>query len=396
MNLKYNKIFVALPILDELDYLPYCLDSLTKQTFKNYEVFVCVNQPESWWTNSTQLQKCLNNQKTLEILKSYNKFNLKIIDKSSKGNGWDSKNFGIGWARKVLMDEISKAANDNDLIVSLDADTVFEENYFNSLIENFNKHQNAVALSTPYYHELSNNKSANRAILRYEIYTRNYLINLFRIKSPYSFTALGSALAIPLWAHNSVQGMTPKKSGEDFYFFQKLRKYGEILYWNEEKVFPAARFSDRVFFGTGPAMIKGSNGDWDSYPIYHYSLFDEIQKTYDLIPSLYSENIETPFIKFLNEQFNDENFLQPLRKNSKTLEQFIKAFHHKADGLRILQFLKNNQKKINLSDEECLKDFLIKFHETYFDLNFINSSIEELNNIRNILEKIELDYRKDN
>ncbi len=92
-----------------------------------------------------------------------------------------------------------------------------------------------------------------------------------------SFTAIGSAMALPVKSYRAIGGMTPHKSGEDFYFLQKLRKFGKVLTWNKEKVYPEARYSDRVFFGTGPAMIKGRDGDWSSYPIYPFELFDEIK-----------------------------------------------------------------------------------------------------------------------
>ena len=146
------------------------------------------------------------------------------------------------------------------------------------------------------------------------------------------------------------------KSGEDFYLLQKLRKMAPISNWNDELVYPAARFSDRVFFGTGPAMIKGSEGLWESYPIYHYSIFDEVKKTYDLIDKLYTKDLTTPFIEFLKEQFKTDDLWGPLRKNVKDLAHFRHAFHEKADGLRVLQFLKAEQAKLNISDEQSLRD----------------------------------------
>ncbi|MFA6923939.1 MAG: glycosyltransferase [Bacteroidales bacterium] len=401
---KYSKIFVSLPVLDERDYLPFCLKALEKQTFRNFEVFICVNQPDEWWNIEEKKQICINNQKTLEFLKSYKKISVKIIDKSSKYNGWNNKNLGIGWARKTIMDKISSSADNDYLIVSIDADTVFNENYFTSLINIFNKKPEAVAMSVPYYHNLTNDEVSNKAILRYEIYMRYYLLNLFRINSPYSFTALGSAIVIPVWAYKKTGGITPKKSGEDFYFLQKLAKYGKILNYCSEKVFPAARFSDRVFFGTGPAMIKGAKGDWESYPIYDYSLFDEIKKSYELISLLFQKNIETKFLVFIENQFKSDNLWKLLRNNSTSFEKFRKAFHGKADGLRILQFLKSEQKLINKTDENCLMEFLNKFYKNDFiktgiDLqtfSFSDLSINTLNKIRNFLFEAEENYRKSN
>ena len=347
------KLYIAIPALDELDFLPRTLAAIEKQkTEFPFSVYICVNQPDSWWNNPEKIEICKNNQKLLKYLNSLKSFksfkSLIILDKSSPSNGWKSATHGVGWARKTLFDEILKTANDEDVIISLDADTLFNEFYFQSIGENFSKN-NIEVISVPYYHKLTEDESANRAILRYEIYMRNYFINMHRIGSPYTFTAIGSAIALQIKALRKIRGITPLSSGEDFYLLQKLRKMMPISNYNSELVYPAARFSSRVFFGTGPAMIKGSRGDWESYPIYHHSLFDKIKETYDIIPELFTEDKETEFTNFLKEQYKTDDLWTPLRKNFKTLPQFTRAFHEKADGLRILQFLKakNNELKIS-------------------------------------------------
>jgi hypothetical protein len=139
-----------------------------------------------------------------------------------------------------------------------------------------------------------------------------------------------------------------------------------ISNYNAELVYPAARFSTRVDFGTGPAMIKGSSGNWESYPIYHHSLFDKIKETYDLIPQLFTEDIETEFIDFLKKQYKTEDLWSPLRKNFKTLPQFTRAFHEKADGLRILQFLKV-QLQVTSYELQVTGDELQEMRERLFE-----------------------------
>ena len=401
-GLKYKRIFVALPVMNEMEYLPELFHSLKKQQFRDFELYSCVNQPDKWWNDVERVTICNNNNKALNYLGLIQDFPVSVIDRSSKGKGWNSRDYGVGWARKTVMDAIAAEADRNDLIVSLDADTVFNPEYFLSIINSFNKYQRSVGMAVPYYHRLVDDPEANRAILRYEIYMRNYAVNLWRIKSPYSYTALGSAIVIPVWAYRDVGGLTPKKSGEDFYFLQKLRKYGELICYNPEKVYPAARFSDRVFFGTGPAMIRGREGDWESYPIYHHTLFDDIKKTYDTFPELYNCDIETPMSRFLNEQFNEQNIWWPLRKNSTTEQHFVKACHDKVDGLRILQYLKTMHKLINQSDEKNMFDFLNKYYSGEFkkpdirpdEFLFGQSPIEELDKIRNFLVGKEEEYQK--
>ncbi len=351
------KIYIALPALNELNFISNTMDCLVNQSYKTcFEVVVCVNQPDIWWENKDKIEICENNLKTIEILKKYsNQLNLSLIDRSSKGKGWQGKELGVGYARKTIMDFINEKASDDDIVISLDADTIIGSNYIDSIVDNFSKNPKAMAISVPYYHPLSGNELVDMSMLRYEIYMRNYAINMLGIDSPFAFTALGSAIAYKQWAYRKMGGMSPVKSGEDFYFLQQIRKIGKLIIWNDSMVKPAARFSDRVFFGTGPAMIKGAEGNWESYPIYNPFLFGYVKEFYENIESLYQKDASFVFLDYLKEQFKNEDFLAPLRKNFKTLEQFKKAVHTKVDGLRILQFLKAKQRDMNFDDLESLQ-----------------------------------------
>ncbi|HSG68325.1 MAG TPA: hypothetical protein VK994_06450, partial [Bacteroidales bacterium] len=341
---KNTRVFAAIPLMDELNDLPALLGNIASQGADDFKVIFCVNQPDTWWDDKDKRKVCENNLASIELIRQKALFPFEVIDKASRGKGWQGKQLGVGWARKVAMDAVSAEADSNDIMITLDGDTDFNPGYFRSVLANFAKRPAAVGLSVPYYHRLTGSEAEDRAILRYEIYMRSYSINLWRIGNPYHFTALGSAMAVPVSAYRAIGGMSPKKSGEDFYFLQKLTKYGLLLTWNEEKVYPAARFSDRVFFGTGPAMIKGSAGDWDSYPVYHHSLFDAIRQTYESFATLYTENRATPMDDFISTVFQDKDIWTPLRKNSKSPEVFARACRDKIDGLRILQYLKLAQK----------------------------------------------------
>jgi len=379
-------LFIAIPALDELDFLPDTLAAIARQkTEFPFSVYICVNQPDEWWNDAEKIEICRNNQKLLHFLENFNDFHIHIIDKTSVNKGWSVNRAGVGYARKALFEEIYKTAGDDDIIISLDADTLFNEHYFQSIGENFTNNKIDV-LSVPYYHKLTENEIANRAILRYEIFMRNYFINMHRIGSPYTFTAIGSAIALKVRTLRKIRNITPLSSGEDFYLLQKLRKMTPISNYNSEMVYPAARFSTRVLFGTGPAMIKGSSGNWESYPIYHHSLFDKIKETYDIIPELFTEDKETEFINFLKEQYKTDDLWSPLRKNFKTLPQFTHAFHEKADGLRILQFLKAKNNELGMSDEQALFENL-SLHKLYI-------SVSKLSEIRDKLFEIEMVLRQ--
>lgn len=391
-------MFLAVPCLRESEYLEAFLSCVRKQSFNDFELFVCVNQPDGWWEDPAKRPICIDNQITLDYLFQCSDLPLTIIDRSSPGKGWTGSHFGVGWARKTVMDAISNQADEGDIMVSLDADTEFGDAYLASIHHNFVRHLGFAGLSVPYYHRLTGDEVTDRCILRYEIYMRYYALNMWRIGNPYRFTAIGSAMAFPVWAYRAIGGLTPHKSGEDFYFLQKLAKYGRILHWNSERVYPAARFSDRVFFGTGPAMIKGREGDWSSYPLYPHRLFDDIRDTYDLFPLLYETDTETPMTGFLEAIFKTTSLWQPLRKNYRTREQFVRACIHRVDGLRILQYLKMKHKESGQADEENLREFFkIKPQRAKSkdqklkleSLDFTLSPIHELDAVRNVLAEAE-------
>ncbi len=387
-------LHLALPVMDEPELLPRLLDCISAQTYRRFTLHVCVNQPEAWWNDPAKESACFHNAAALSLLQNRKEFETVVIDRSSPGNGWTGKRLGVGYARKAVMDQINSHAQPGDIILSLDADTVFSEKFFLSVARNFSTHPDAVALAVPYYHRTGQDELANRAMLRYEIYMRHYFLSLARIGSPYAFTALGSAMAVPVWAYRAVGGMTPKLSGEDFYFLQKLRKYGQVLLWNDETVYPEGRFSDRVFFGTGPAMIRGATGDWASYPVYPVSLFDAILETYLLLPVIYVDSVDTKISRFISQVFRETDPFQPLRTNHRDLEHFIRAFHEKFDGLRILQFLKTMNEDHQTTDEENLIEFLQKVCSseeiektgiTRDDFSFADSPVENLEKIRELL-----------
>ncbi len=396
----YNNpvIYLALPVLNESKRIPALLKCLSLQkTDFSFELFVCVNQPDDWWENENKVVQCKDNQHTLKILQKSTEFPIHIIDRSSKGQGWTGKKHGVGYARLAVMEAINQKADKFDLIVSIDADTHYPENYLQSVVERFREHPQAVGMANPYYHELTGDEQADRAILRYETYMRYYSLNMLRTNNPYRYTAVGSAMIAPVWAYHKIGGITPKMSGEDFYFIQKLCKNGQIIIWNDVVVNPASRFSDRVFFGTGPAMIKGRSGDWDSYPIYDPELFDQVADSYKAFAELFEQESDFPMKQFIGSLFKDEQWFVPLRKNNKTIEKFTEACINKIDGLRILQFLKAMQDS-TIRNEEVLTTYIKnEFHEDSYkidkelnSLSFSKSSIADFQKIRNFLFDLEL------
>lgn len=398
------KIFLALPVLYENENLPDLINCLREQQQVDFELVACVNQYEEWWNDPAKKPQCEDNYKSIQFLKSVSDIKIHLIDKSSKGKGWPQKRGGVGWARKVAMDYIVGIAHDQDLIISIDADTFYPPDYLSAVQQALTKTPEAFGIAIPYYHPITGKLLNDRLILRYEIYMRYYLLNLMKINNPYAFSALGSAMASPVWAYRKAGGLTPVKSGEDFYFIQKLIKNGTVINWCETVAYPSSRFSDRVIFGTGPALIKGSLGDWDSYPIYLNQSFEKVRTTFGIFPMLYEKNIETPMDLFLKKQFKTDDLWNSFRKNYKDKSNFVRACVNKVDGLRILQFLRFEQiNNVKARNEEILSDYFINIEKEAFkmidqnkikSIDFENSDILFLNEIRNALFEHENYLRK--
>jgi hypothetical protein len=393
-------VHVALPAMNERYYIEGTLQCLQKQNLPDFHTWICVNQPESFWNNPEKKHICENNALTIELLSEYPLKNLHILDYSSPHCGWQDGKLGVGMARKTLKDRIMEEAADNDIIVSMDADTIFGENYLASVLELFRKNRDAMGLANPYYHPLVEDELLNRAILRYEIYMRYYALNMRFTGTPYCYSPLGSAMAAPVKAIKKIGGLTPKKSGEDFYFLQKLTKAGKLLRYNTELVYPGTRASDRVFFGTGPAVIKGLAGQWHAYPLFNLELFDKVMETIELFPRQFEGPHPTPMDDFLRTHLRCNDIYEPLRKNHNDINRFIKACHEKIDGLRILQFLKTSHNENPQPDEENLRNFYLRYFpgnglEKELDgLSFSLSDVEIIDKIRNFLFETELELQK--
>ncbi|MDA3886050.1 MAG: glycosyltransferase family 2 protein [Candidatus Delongbacteria bacterium] len=385
------KIFIAIPALNELEYIPKLIEDLSSQSINQFSVFVCVNNPDEWWNYPENKTKCENNIKTIEYLKSVTDLDIVVIDRACQGNGWIGKKKGVGFARQVLFEAIEKQAADEDIVISLDADTRIPKDYILSITKTFKKNRKALLLTNPYYHELSGEESIDRAILHYELYMRYYMLNLLKIGSVYSFAALGSAIAFKISGYRKINGITPKEAGEDYYFVNRMKKAGNIIISNTEVVKPSPRASDRVPFGTGPAVIKGISGNWESYPFYDVEAFQRIGKTYTLFPELFKSNIETPIDEFIQDSFG-KDIWTPLRNNFKTDKNFIRACHEKIDGLRILQILRFYQKGNSLINFITFsrEELNINIED---DFSFENISIVELNKIRDIYFEREMQDR---
>ena len=387
-------VYFAIPAMDELDFLPKTLECIARQDYKGrIETFVCVNQPQSDYSINPLPQRVSNNKKLWQMLEE-NPWRLSLhpIDRFSNEKAWRTASGGVGTARQCCMDEIVAEASGSDILISMDADTQFDAGYVSQMVEYLEKRRKTDAVLPQYHHRLSGSEAQDRAMLRYEIYMRCYLFNLQRIGSPYAFTALGSAICCRIGAYRKCGGFDSRQAGEDFYFLQKIVKSGRLELHPACTVYPSSRISDRVPFGTGPAIRQIGEGG-GPYPVFPPEAFDLIDETYRLLPLFREGKVTTPLTSFIDESSCNPAIWEKLRKNYPELKSFTKAFHQKADGLRIFQFLRHYAECHPATDEEnLLKTLVLLPHPEELpplpeDFSLATAPIQLLDDLRNILQK---------
>ena len=257
-----------------------------------------------------------------------------------------AKHAGVGLARKIGMDEATFRFGQleyDGLIVCLDGDCTVSVNYLQSLLTAEEQHYKG--LSIYYEHPLNGLDDQHvKAIVNYEIFLRFYAQGLQWAGYPFPFQTVGSSMAARATAYMRVGGMNKRKAGEDFYFLHKLFPQGLFTAWPHCTVYPSARISKRVPFGTGKAMIASKAGEKDYGRLYHPQLFRDLRLWLLDLKEVYTLNSQSwpETVRHFLEQQDWRADLQDLTLRSKTYEQFKRNFYFWLDGFKILRFLHSN------------------------------------------------------
>jgi len=172
---------------------------------------------------------------------------------------------GVGLARKLGMDEatsrIGASRNSWGVIASLDADCRVSPNYLAEISREFAEHHRCPGVSIYFEHETMPGTDTMRAIIEYELHLRYCTAGQRFAGFPYAFHTVGSSMACRADVYAAQGGMNKRQGGEDFYFAQKLIALGGYRSLTSTCVYPAARESGRVPFGTGPALQRAAAGE---------------------------------------------------------------------------------------------------------------------------------------
>lgn len=283
---------------------------------------------------------------------------LGYVDASSNGYEISRDNGGVGTARKIGMDSalrlLKEQSVSNGVIVSLDADTLVQNNYLDVLRNYFAPDIKTAIVA--YEHQVPVDDLHRAAILCYEIFLRYWVLGLRYAQSPWAFHSIGSTISVSAGAYLEVRGMNKKEAGEDFYFLNKLAKVGSIDYIKETRVFPSSRPSYRVPFGTGKRIERFLTGKPDEeYRLYDPRIFSVLARWLALMQRCYfmeGEDIlkKSGMIHGALPSFLEENKFRvtwaKIRLVARDEKTLAKHFHDWFDGFKTL-------KLINYFTREC-------------------------------------------
>ncbi len=358
---------IVIPALAEYENLPSTLDSLSLspcELLAQTLVVIVINNRTDISSASRE-----SNQQTLGWLKSHPcpQLNLAWVDACSPGLELPERE-GVGLARKIGFDLCLERLDGlkNPLLISLDADTLVDENYLAAIFSHFQLTASGGAV-LPFRHQAATDQSQERAIRSYELYLRSYLFGLQRAGSPYAYHSIGSAFACRADAYVKAGGMNRRQAAEDFYFLQQLAKTSGIAMLDGTVVRPAPRFSERVPFGTGQAVQEQVEQGTAPFRLIPATSFRLLKAWLELVADGWeasaaeicrqAEAISPVLGVFLGEL----NFLQVwnrLQKNHAASEQRLCAFHTWFDALRTRQLLTRAAVAGNASDEQLIEELL--------------------------------------
>ncbi len=350
------------------------------QNLKNVIVIPCSNEPELIKTLDS-LRNCNKPKFPVEVIiviNSAQNADNEIIEQNKKTTKeifnwrkkWNedifkvfsivlenlpAKTAGVGFARKTGMDEAVRRfiliGQQNGIISCLDADSTVAVNYLIEIEELFITIKNCTGCSIYFEHPVSGNEFSAEIyhrITEYELYLRYYKMALQFTGFPYYHYTIGSSFAVSQISYCKVGGMNKKQAGEDFYFLQKVMPQGNYYALNSTYVYPSARPSNRVPFGTGAFIKEYVNKPDKAFLTYHFTSFINLKVLFDDIETLFKADNET--IKSLSLKYHDSlntflelnqylDSLKNINSNTSQLDSFKKRFFQWFDAFKILKYL---------------------------------------------------------
>ena len=303
------------------------------------------HHPETVHQANTALAAYLNK---LQSRATQTNTTVHVVDRYSPGKRIPEKQ-GVGLARKTGTDLALRLFRqgqiENPMLLQTDADAVLPNNYFTAL-----RTQSGGAQVFRHQH-FSTDPVTQMAADLYDLHQRYYEAGLAFAGSRYAYPSLGSCLAIHAETYAQVRGFPRRSAGEDFYLLNKTVKIAQVQINEEIELRLQARLSERVPFGTGPALAArvgqlSEDPDKSANAIYSYhpEVFDELKRCLKQL-RIYAQDrrpVATVFTATQQAALNAlgfERFAQKLHTRYPQAEQRVRMTNDWFDGLRTLRFI---------------------------------------------------------
>ncbi len=329
------------------------IESIINNTqFNGHLLILVINQPAinhyQLTTNTKKLLTWVGQQfivqwknDGLALYENPQGMDILLVDTYSKDKCIDPK-YGVGLARKIGNDIALKLIHSNNItspwLFNSDADVALPDTYF-AISRHFLS--SAACYLYPYQHTQTGNKELDLAMSQYQNYLNHYVEGLKAVGSYYAWHSLGSILCINANHYAMVRGFPKRSAGEDFHILNKLTKVGKIQQLAKPVIEIETRLSDRVPFGTGPAL----NDILNNQPKRHFKAenFQLLQQWLECWGELWNTKalpeLDSRIVEFINDN-NIQALIGHSFKQSQSEKAFIRHMHVGFDALKTLQFLK--------------------------------------------------------
>ena len=231
------------------------------------------------WQSTDKTLRCYSLKKTDNTTNTpsatNNPSSILVVDRIITGAPIPAEQ-GVGLARKIGADILCRLIHDKKVtspwLANTDADAILPSNYFNALTDLDNRKKIA-AVVFPFAAQLTETLTPLPTLL-YDFSLHYYVAGLSWAGSPYNYHTIGSIIAPHYQHYAQVRGFPKRAAAEDFYLLNKLAKTGSVTSLQHPVVKIIARHSDRVPFGTGPAVRKLAAADNPlNMSLYHPDCF---------------------------------------------------------------------------------------------------------------------------
>jgi hypothetical protein len=366
---------VVIPALAERDVILETLRRLSANPLMDLKrtlVICVVNNRRRGIANTQDIE---NNQQTIEFIRSLidgkicaasmpagqierqsreiisSGIRLACVDASSPGMEMPDKSGGVGLARKLGLDiALSLFDGQNQakkLLFNLDADTWVEPHYL-SAVRHFFENRKTHAAVVQYAHQQEDDPALQAAICCYEIFLRYYVLGLRFAGSPYAFHSIGSTMVCTPASYAAVRGMNRREAAEDFYFLNKMAKLGPLSRIHTTTVFPSARPSHRVPFGTGQRMIRFLEGKQNEYLLYDPKVFTILKCWLEMMGCVGRQQAQSilamaaridPLLTSFLESNRFQEVWPRIQRNHRKHDALIMQFHVWFDGFKTMKLV---------------------------------------------------------